>query len=83
MEELEFWQAGHYGPICKGRLKKRDGASSAVVVKSLRGTQLIYQRNDLESTMLSRSIFFVKRTTKFSLDDPSKTGVKTQVKKRF
>lgn len=38
VEELEFWQTGHYGPICKGVLKTRDGASSAVVVKSLRGT---------------------------------------------
>ncbi|XP_040916575.1 tyrosine-protein kinase STYK1 isoform X2 [Toxotes jaculatrix] len=36
LEGLEFWQAGHYGPICKGLLKKRDGPSSAVVVKSLR-----------------------------------------------
>uniref|UniRef100_A0A3Q3X3K1 Protein kinase domain-containing protein n=1 Tax=Mola mola TaxID=94237 RepID=A0A3Q3X3K1_MOLML len=36
VEELEFWQTGHYGPICKGVLKTRDGASSAVVVKSLR-----------------------------------------------
>lgn len=38
LEGLEFWQTGHYGPICKGLLKKRDGASTAVVVKSLRGT---------------------------------------------
>ncbi|XP_070766507.1 tyrosine-protein kinase STYK1 [Enoplosus armatus] len=36
LEGLEFWQAGRHGPICKGLLKKRDGASSAVVVKSLR-----------------------------------------------
>lgn len=36
VEGLEFWHAGHYGPICKGLLKKRDGASSAVVVKTLR-----------------------------------------------
>lgn len=36
LEGLEFWQTGRYGPICKGLLKKRDGASSAVVVKSLR-----------------------------------------------
>lgn len=40
LEGLEFWQAGRYGPICKGQLKKRDGASAAVVVKTLRGTQL-------------------------------------------
>lgn len=46
MEELEFWLAGHYGPICKGLLKKRDGASSAVVVKTLRGTQLVCQRSE-------------------------------------
>lgn len=47
MEELEFWQAGHYGPICKGLLKKREGASSPVVVKTLRGTQVFsYQRNE-------------------------------------
>lgn len=36
LEGVEFWQTGHYGPICKGLLKKRDGAASAVVVKSLR-----------------------------------------------
>lgn len=36
LEGLEFWQTGRYGPICKGLLKKRDGTSSAVVVKSLR-----------------------------------------------
>lgn len=36
LEGLEFWQTGRHGPICKGLLKKRDGASSAVVVKSLR-----------------------------------------------
>lgn len=38
LEGLEFWQTGRYGPICKGLLKKKDGASSAVVVKCLRGT---------------------------------------------
>lgn len=38
LEGLEFWQTGRHGPICKGLLRKRDGASSAVVVKSLRGT---------------------------------------------
>ncbi|XP_047425590.1 tyrosine-protein kinase STYK1 isoform X2 [Mugil cephalus] len=36
LEGLEFWQTGRYGPICKGLLKKSDGASSVVVVKSLR-----------------------------------------------
>ncbi|XP_036960573.1 tyrosine-protein kinase STYK1 isoform X1 [Acanthopagrus latus] len=36
LEGLEFWQTGRYGPICKGLLKKRDGASYSVVVKSLR-----------------------------------------------
>lgn len=36
LEGLEFWQTGRHGPICKGLLKRRDGASSAVVVKSLR-----------------------------------------------
>ncbi|XP_018540022.1 tyrosine-protein kinase STYK1 isoform X1 [Lates calcarifer] len=36
LEGLEFWQTGRYGPICKGLLKKKDGASSAVVVKCLR-----------------------------------------------
>ncbi|XP_034552033.1 tyrosine-protein kinase STYK1 [Notolabrus celidotus] len=36
LQGLEFWQTGHFGPICKGLLKKRNGASSAVVVKSLR-----------------------------------------------
>lgn len=38
IEGLEFWQKGHYGPICKGQLKNRNGWSSAVVVKSLKGT---------------------------------------------
>lgn len=38
LEGLEFWQTGRYGPICKGLLKKRGGASTPVVVKSLRGT---------------------------------------------
>lgn len=38
LEQLELWQEGHYGPIHKGHLKTRDGSSSAVVVKSLRGT---------------------------------------------
>uniref|UniRef100_A0A3B4TF51 Si:ch73-206d17.1 n=1 Tax=Seriola dumerili TaxID=41447 RepID=A0A3B4TF51_SERDU len=37
LEGLEFWQTGRYGPICKGLLKKKDGPSSAVVVKCLRG----------------------------------------------
>ncbi|XP_019963009.2 tyrosine-protein kinase STYK1 isoform X1 [Paralichthys olivaceus] len=36
LEGLEFWQTGRYGPICKAQLKRRDGPSSAVVVKSLR-----------------------------------------------
>ncbi|KAI3357748.1 hypothetical protein L3Q82_016153 [Scortum barcoo] len=36
LEGLQFWKTGRYGPICKGLLRKRDGASSAVVVKSLR-----------------------------------------------
>ncbi|XP_073326203.1 tyrosine-protein kinase STYK1 isoform X2 [Pagrus major] len=36
LEGLEFWQTGRYGPICKGLLKKKDGASYAAVVKSLR-----------------------------------------------
>ncbi|XP_030590440.1 tyrosine-protein kinase STYK1 [Archocentrus centrarchus] len=36
LEGLEFWQTGCYGPICKGLLKKKGGASSAVVVKCLR-----------------------------------------------
>lgn len=43
LEGLEFWQTGHFGPICKGLLKKRDGASSAVVVESLRGTESMCQ----------------------------------------
>lgn len=45
VEGLEFWQTGRYGPICKGLLKKRDATSSAVVVKSLRGTDFVYQRD--------------------------------------
>ncbi|TMS16832.1 Tyrosine-protein kinase STYK1 [Larimichthys crocea] len=36
LEGLKIWQKGRHGPICKGVLKERDGASSAVVVKSLR-----------------------------------------------
>lgn len=47
VEELQFWQAGHYGPICKGLVKKRDKTSSAVVVKTLRGKLLVYQRNEI------------------------------------
>ncbi|KAF3697265.1 Tyrosine-protein kinase STYK1 [Channa argus] len=35
LEGVEFWQTGRYGPICKGLLKKRDGATTAVVIKSL------------------------------------------------
>lgn len=35
LQGLEFWQTGRLGPICKGLLKKRDGVSSAVVVKCL------------------------------------------------
>ncbi|XP_076022797.1 tyrosine-protein kinase STYK1 isoform X2 [Genypterus blacodes] len=35
LEGLKFWQSGCYGPICNGLLK-RDGTSTAVVVKSLR-----------------------------------------------
>lgn len=34
--ELQFWRTGRYGPICRGVLTARGGASSAVVVKSLR-----------------------------------------------
>ncbi|CAI5648421.1 unnamed protein product [Oreochromis niloticus] len=36
LEGLEFWQTGCYGPICKGLLRKKGGASSVVVVKCLR-----------------------------------------------
>ncbi|XP_058498847.1 tyrosine-protein kinase STYK1 isoform X2 [Solea solea] len=36
LEGVEFWQTGRYGPICKGLLRKGDGVSSAVVIKSLR-----------------------------------------------
>lgn len=35
LEGLEFWQTGRLGPICKGLLRRRDGVSSAVVVKAL------------------------------------------------
>lgn len=35
LEGVEFWQTGHYGPICKGVLKKSDGRATAVVIKSL------------------------------------------------
>ncbi|XP_075331336.1 LOW QUALITY PROTEIN: tyrosine-protein kinase STYK1 [Odontesthes bonariensis] len=35
LEGQEFWQPGRYGPICKGLLRQKDGASSFVVVKSL------------------------------------------------
>ncbi|KAF7660488.1 hypothetical protein LDENG_00281370, partial [Lucifuga dentata] len=35
LEGLKFWQSGCYGPICNG-VFKRDGTSTAVVVKSLR-----------------------------------------------
>ncbi|XP_071228730.1 tyrosine-protein kinase STYK1 isoform X2 [Salvelinus alpinus] len=36
LEGLEFWQTGHYGPICRGTMRRKD-ISSAVVVKTLRG----------------------------------------------
>lgn len=36
LEAVDFWQKGHYGPICKGKLKRKDGGSQPVVVKSLR-----------------------------------------------
>lgn len=52
VEGLEFWQTGRYGPICKGLLKKRDGASSAVVVKSLRGTAPICQKDGGDPSVL-------------------------------
>ncbi|KAM6976793.1 tyrosine-protein kinase STYK1 [Aplochiton taeniatus] len=35
LEGLEFWQTGRYGPICNGCLKQ-EGASTAVVVKTLK-----------------------------------------------
>lgn len=41
LEGLKFWQSGRYGPICNGLLK-RGGTSTAVVVKSLRGTMWIF-----------------------------------------
>lgn len=66
VEELEFWQAGHYGPICKGLLKKRDGAPSAVVVKFLRGTRLRYQRNENDLKSFNRPTRSI--TEPFSLD---------------
>lgn len=36
LDGVDFWQKGHYGPICKGKLKRKDGSSQPVVVKSLR-----------------------------------------------
>ncbi|CAB1330003.1 unnamed protein product [Coregonus sp. 'balchen'] len=36
LEGLEFWQPGHYGPICRGTMRRKD-IPSAVVVKTLRG----------------------------------------------
>lgn len=36
LEGLEFWQTGHYGPICRGTIRRKD-IPSAVVVKTLRG----------------------------------------------
>ncbi|XP_061590709.1 tyrosine-protein kinase STYK1 [Cololabis saira] len=36
LDGLELWHTGHYGPVCKGLLRNRDGSSSLVVVKSLR-----------------------------------------------
>ncbi|XP_051961458.1 tyrosine-protein kinase STYK1-like [Xyrauchen texanus] len=35
LEEVELFQMGHYGPICKGQLKQ-DSISTAVVIKSLK-----------------------------------------------
>ncbi|CAB1336593.1 unnamed protein product, partial [Coregonus sp. 'balchen'] len=39
----EIWQTGHYGPICRGTLRKAD-ISTAVVVKTLRGMCCTVQR---------------------------------------
>uniref|UniRef100_A0AAV2LZC0 Protein kinase domain-containing protein n=1 Tax=Knipowitschia caucasica TaxID=637954 RepID=A0AAV2LZC0_KNICA len=36
LEGLDFWQKGHYGPICKGTLRRKEGSTQSVVVKSLR-----------------------------------------------
>lgn len=36
LDGVDFWQKGHYGPICKGRLRRTDGSSQTVVVKTLR-----------------------------------------------
>ncbi|XP_040008870.1 tyrosine-protein kinase STYK1 isoform X2 [Xiphias gladius] len=36
LEGLQWWRTGRYGPVYKGLLRRRDGPSSAVVVKSLR-----------------------------------------------
>ncbi|KAK7884907.1 hypothetical protein WMY93_028030 [Mugilogobius chulae] len=35
LEGVNFWQKGHYGPICKGTLRRKDGSSQPVVIKSL------------------------------------------------
>ncbi|KAG9269073.1 tyrosine-protein kinase STYK1-like isoform X1 [Astyanax mexicanus] len=36
LEEVEFLENGHYGPICRGQLK-REGVTTSVVVKTLKG----------------------------------------------
>lgn len=59
LEGLEFWQKGRYGPICKGLLSKRDGASSVVVVKSLRDAT-----NQPEAKEFVEWVFFHARVCK-------------------
>ncbi|KAM9342410.1 LOW QUALITY PROTEIN: tyrosine-protein kinase STYK1 [Pholidichthys leucotaenia] len=45
--ELEFWQRGRYG-LCKGLLRQRDGAFSAVVIKCLRDVPHWPEAEELE-----------------------------------
>lgn len=40
LEGVEVFQMGRYGPICKGLLKE-DNTSTAVVIKTLKGTENI------------------------------------------
>lgn len=41
LEGVEVFQMGRYGPTCKGQLKQ-ENTSTAVVIKTLKGTNIIF-----------------------------------------
>ncbi|XP_020501652.2 tyrosine-protein kinase STYK1 isoform X1 [Labrus bergylta] len=56
LEGLEFWQTGRLGPICKGLLKRSDGASCAVVVKSLQDESNQPEGKELEWVLFHATV---------------------------